>query len=356
MADSNLQVEPITQRETPRDLFEGFNYIVKELGSGFYATVYLSIPRDPANTIIAEYGSGTPSAKRKARARSQLQNAAEAIKIHKGRDRPENTDALSKEIRILRYLKACGHRNIVSILEVDEEVKWYTMPVYPGGSLEQLVKELWKPDPPKLPVALAWHIALGLTTALLFLHFGVDAEGTKQKNWPLLAHNDVHWGNFLFHMPSGEERHGNYPDIALIDFGKVGCFREEDDGSTVAERAVLLQNQIKDIQNLVMYLQYLANRIDDAGFAQAIERLGEIEHAEKGDDKNRPMRTKLMQFVSLARRSRDELYRDLSAGLEAYFKKPIVSDEELENVFEALRSSQPELDEESGAATSGGSK
>lgn len=88
----------------PRQKAEQTNYLIKELGFGSFANVYLSVPKSSADEILASYAAGPATRRHKAAAVSRLRNALQAIKISNDRATAHNTNDIDKEIRVLKYL------------------------------------------------------------------------------------------------------------------------------------------------------------------------------------------------------------------------------------------------------------
>ena len=208
---------------TSKQCAEQTHHIIKKLGHGAYAAVYLSIPKATADHILADYASSPPTKANKSSTITRLRASLQALKVSTSNSFANDPD---KEIRVLQHLKGkCNHPSIIELIDADTsplKKSWYTMPVCNGGDLDELLTLTRDPKKTALPVGLAWHICAQLGRALLYLHFGRH-DGRTEPNWPLLTHEDIHPNNILFRAGGGDEKgqFGNYPDVILADFGKA---------------------------------------------------------------------------------------------------------------------------------------
>lgn len=317
--------------------FEESHYILKELTTSSSSTIYLSLPKTAADEILLSFSKSSRTPEDRNGAIASLKERCCAAKVCNS---SKYSAVLGHEIATLQLLSRHNHPNLVQFLNADVDGNWFTMPLYPGGSLEDLTHVLWRLENPALPSAFVWHVTLQLASALLFLHFGISTDGTKQEDWPLLLHGDMHGGNVLFSdLDEMPERTRTYPNVVLADFGKARRFADDDGGGS-KPRDDFLHLQMKDITNLAVYLERLGNRTEDESFRNAVTGLLEVEQAKKGADKNRDARRVLLRLVKDARKKRDKMYEPLPRELEELFRRPVISNIELAERFDIFQSAE----------------
>ncbi|KAK5114596.1 hypothetical protein LTR85_010173 [Meristemomyces frigidus] len=340
---------PAPSNASPRQKAEQTNYLIKELGSGSYAVVCLSIPRTTADQILEGYTSSPKTRSRKAETLARLRTNLQAIKIAIGR----GVDSIEAEVRILRQLgEKTKQPSVSKLIDADDSPLskvWYTMSVCQCGDLDQLLQLTSGPKAVPLPVGLAWHICTQLASALLYLHFGWHG-GRIEPHWPLMTHEDIWAKNILFRSSSTADEGSSvhYPDAVLADFGK-GWFVQRDAANTQYQDTVL-QRQHRDLQALASTLIPLAHRLEDSGLCEALIPLERVDRPPKGAKQNVSAYRALRKFVRLAEQRRQESYQPLSQELKAHFDRVVVTDAELEQTFPVLQlTDSPESSPSSGS-------
>lgn len=307
---------------TPMQLAAQHHYISRQISVGNYANVYFSIPKTVANQILSAFDSKTIDQNE---AISRLRAGLQAIKISKGKT-GDTADNMDMEVAVLQHMSELNHPNLVRLQGADAAVNnkvWYTLELLTGttfGGYCTVFQDLGRNHiETPAPKAFGWHLVLQLTEALLALHFG-DKDGQQSNSWPMYSHNDIHQHNMLFRNALGD--FGNYPDVVLIDFGRVQKL------GGLTDRAAFFETQHTNMKRVV-------SSVADYGFGsvQALQDLsGEIRDLDiqKGVDDNRILKQWMRELRTRAIRERDRLYEPLHPDIVKHFEvQKTMSDVEL---------------------------
>ena len=316
---------------------EETNLIIRELGQGYFARVFLSIPKQAANETIAQFAARAVTAEQRSDLLANLRTCLRVLKISRDREvNGKGLDTVYKEAAVLNTLCRIQHANIMRLITADTSGPkgWFAMPVC-SVNLQQVLNSVYQTGNAE-PIAFAWHVCLEMAKAFLYLHHGVLNDGRKESNWPLVAHGDTRTGNFLF-MPVGEG--GDvYPRMLLADFDRAKLVPAD---CSQSERTAVLQQQRKDLEALICYAECAARRINDPALERWSRAIANIETPgayEMRDDRAFHV---LYRFVKAAKRRSDRLYLPLPDDLLALFEQPSLTDQELVTVFPSLAESTP---------------
>lgn len=323
--------------QTLKQEYEQTNYILKELGSGSFATVYLSISKIDADALLTDHAQSTQTRSNRASILDKLRAKVHAVKVRKS----DNDEALDAEVSLLTHIGKYKHPNIVRLIDTDAgplSKAWYTMAACNAGTLEHLLGR-WPYPSQQPPAAFAWHICAQLAAVILSLHVGTRGDRTVQ-HWTPIAHGDLYACNVLFSMSSDpEERYKDYPNLVLADFGLALLFPETPDTDD-RTRAKFVRQQVGDLRNVVTQLQPLNERLSNDEIGDALDIVDASAILPRGATINERARRALRHLVRTATTKREELYEPLNDEFTAYFNKSIVSDEELEAAFPQLRNQE----------------
>ncbi|KXT05834.1 hypothetical protein AC578_1106 [Pseudocercospora eumusae] len=340
MLPPGLQAGPAPPNDdSPKQRFLESNYIIRQVASGSFATVYLSIPKSTADHLISD-PTLSPD-----KLHSSLRQAIQAAKISKS-----PTLDMTSEMRILKAIaevsKPSPSFTLPHLISSDPSAPptWFTTPYLNGGTLTDLIREYQKPSStlPPLPPSLLWHCISQMAHSLLFLHQGLtilrSPQGTPKRHshdlWIPIIHKDIHPQNLIFHTPSED----SYPDLILSDFG-ISILQSDPSAQDVAWTNL----KEKQISDMLCTLEQLANKIEGNGdgdefleilFDQTpnFRRRGD-EDAE--DDAEREF---LEKVIGLAEKRKKELWKPMPRGLREYFGGGKgVEDGELEEFVRGLR-------------------
>lgn len=331
LAISNMSTPQAGPVGTPAQLAEEQNYITwaSPIGEGTYATVYFSIPKDTANEIISAFFDSEAISREDALRR--LLRSLQATKISKGMT-SGIADKLDFEILILRELRNKGMLGVARILKYDQTDKtksWYTIELLTGRTFGQYCDLLEDNNFASFaPVAFGWHILLQLTEALLGVHFGVN-DGQPIPNWHMFAHRDIHPNNMLFRGGRGAFK--DYPDIALIDFGRAQRLDQR-------QRVNFFKAQRDDIKQVIQYLVLHAWKTDSA-FNGLWDQLLEMD-LKDGAENNQVLKKWMEDLRDRARRERDNLYVPLHRDVVQHFEQEAISEDDLWKWFDRMHTAK----------------
>lgn len=308
--------------------FEKDNYILKDLGSGAYGTVYASIPKTIADQILAALRSSSRPVQVSA-AKVQLRAGIEAAKISKGGKSFGRQANFKAEIEILQVLNEAECPNIVATRRADSsEYGWLVMEPLAGGDFidfRKFIKTCGNRNP--LPCSLAWHFIHELANALFFMY----AQSC--------IHSDLGERNIML-RPRGAYK--NYPDVVLVDFGMAstyGRWLATSSQDTLERRHEFLGSCVRDLNSLHFSLQSLLDQLSRNCVAlQATLVNIKSYRVRKGADAAQHYKMFLEKLRDEASRMRDQEYKELPGVVLAYLRKrdKMVSDAELERVFPDL--------------------
>lgn len=317
-----------------RQHFRQYYYEIRDspLGAGAYGEVYLGVSKDKANALLAQSGKMS---------RTELHNALRAglvaIKIPsvflRHAEDTENMPDLLTEIHMMRNLLTIPHPRIIPHLGgyAQGSVQWLVTPYVTGGSLEDLAEKYSH----AISLSFIWHLAAQVAEGLLFLQFGIGADGalTPLPGWPGISHGDIHAGNVLMRPSTGR-----FPDAVLADFG-CGDYTLPGDSECDGN----LRDRIVDINRLGEMLEtFLDLAVSDDDplvkidlLMQWITRLATLpKDVEFG---RRPTKLQiyclLKDLVTVASRECETHYQPMPSDVLADIASSKVSDAELDSVF-----------------------
>ena len=328
-----MQIDSIAPRSSKQKAEQHF-CIVKPLGSGAYADVFLAVPRAIVENMSSGFESGQRATASEGDKMAKLRSSLVALKI---RTSSSFHDSMEREVKILQLLSHCQTEQalVIQLIEADAnplQAAWYTMPVCNGGDLESLLALTQSPAGVQLPRALAWRIAASLTRGLLFLHFGWQ-NGVSAPNWPVIAHNDLHCKNVLLRTATQSRAINGlepYPEVLLADFGSAVFVdsRAEDEKRRHCARL----RQHRDYNSLGLLLTPLYHRTGDPDLQRAIENVEGIKAPVVGL-KNQHAFQVLKNLLAGAEKRAAELHKPLEGPLKEHLERQVVTDKALRSLL-----------------------
>ncbi|KAF7185983.1 hypothetical protein HII31_12685 [Pseudocercospora fuligena] len=329
MLPPGLQAGSATPTEGPKQRFLKTNYIVRQLASGLFATVYISIPKIIADQLISDT-SLSPE-----KLHSALRQNLQAAKISK-------SASMAEEISLLKAMKVKSSSSsaftLPNLLDSDPSSTplWLTLQYLNGGTLQDLLDLYYnQPPPPPLPTSLLWHWISQMAQTLLSLHQGLTIHQNSQgkpelvldENWVPTIHNDIHRQNLIFNTTS------TYPDLILSDFGNS---IRQDTNPYGFPWTNLKETQIS---SMLCEVEQLANKVDrpDDLLSLLFEQTPNFRRAGDEDAENDAEREFLEKVINLAEKRKKKTWRPMPDGLKEYFENKGVKDEELEGSVKRLR-------------------
>lgn len=323
--------------DEPRQRFLETNYIVRELASGLFATVYTSVPK----TIVDKLISDTTLSSSKLH--SALRENIQAAKISK-------SASMDSEISLLKDMKVSSTSSsftLPNLLDSDPSPTplWLTLQYLNGGTLHDLLQLYYhQPSPPALPTSLLWHWISQMAQTLLYLHQGLtirqNPQGKPQlhldEHWTPTIHNDIHRQNLIFHIPSSSDDN-SYPDLVLSDFGN--SIRYDSNPYTGFPWRSLKENQIS---SMLCELEQLANKVDqppDEFLTLLFDQTPNFRREGDEDAENDAEPEFLEKMIGLAEKRKKATWKPMSKKLAEYFEGQGVKDEDLERFVEQRKES-----------------
>ncbi|KAK3670534.1 hypothetical protein LTR78_009638 [Recurvomyces mirabilis] len=323
---------------------------VKLLGTGTFGEAYLAIQRDAADELRAQsselFADQTLAAKQWLY--GQLRKHLVVVKISNALY--EHTDRdLSNEIAMLTLLSD-SPPGLIHAIDYEDQApaQWLSMPYITGRDLS-IFADNWYDE---LSVPFIWHVAHGLGSILLYLHYGVKDTSNAfgfDPEWNGLAHDDIHCGN-LFLQPAAHgkvKKFGNFPNIILADFGrmKFACRK----GMTVGT-ANPSHCHYRDLMNTgtVLYkllevlgptsapLRGCYNQHRDRLILTWVHRLRQPDLFDRKAS-HQELFGLLSEFVAMADHERRVGYKPLSSCAEGCLESDYTDDEELALLFDSGR-------------------
>lgn len=348
-----------------RIAFEKENYIIKELGSGSYGTVYASIPKYLADQILSDFSqrkastdalllssSSAQKATALTLAKTSLRSALQAAKISKaGKSfHHERKLDLALEIQTLQLLLKRGNfPNIVRLRSSDDSIEkgWLTLELLSGRNLTQFTEVVhlnnrWRSPLGLLPVGFVWHCLFQLAEGLLALQFGGGEQSGAFSTDQKFAHTDLAGRNLMF-RPQGHFR--GYPDLVIVDLGSVEKVPRR--ATEAAMRMPVnyrgVDHQALDLKMGINVLQGIFGRVVEEGDAELrgfVERLQKWKVEGEDEKADQSLYDCLMGMSGEAMKGREERYEALPGWVGGYFEEyaEVVSDEDLERFFPQLAS------------------
>ncbi|KAK4504021.1 hypothetical protein PRZ48_004936 [Zasmidium cellare] len=314
---------------------ESEQLILKELGSGAFATVFATIGKSDANNSVIEYNRAKGNPVQQKAVIENMRKSLLAAKLLDSRliGMEQYADEFRLEISMLRYVAKAyldkEKHGVARILHPDIGPKprsWYQMEMLTGGALCDFRHLFWKRPPPlggTIPAGLLWHMIAQLTETLMFLNFGI-VDGKRIKNCHIIAHHDLHEGNILFRWPG--TTHQFYPDVVVADFGRSFEMPLDMDDEEYADE--IYRTQVRDLRQLIVALGILTSKAGEDG--DTLEGVLALLDGVQVSSKNIDMKRVLNKAMLFARRRRLEFYNKLPEAWIQYFSRPAVSDKELE--------------------------
>lgn len=340
---------------TPFQLAEQDNYIFTLLAEGSYANVYLSLPRATANKLFADVDEGRIAL---IIAYQILRNALQAIKITKG-NTSDTADKLDRECLVLDRIAKKGSRSIVKILapkDVKTCKQFYSLELLTGNTFGAYLGVLssverkgndtyWGGIPYNfVPVSFGWHLILQLTEALLMLHFG-EKDGQEDERWPMYTHNDIHQNNLLFRGGKGAFK--DYPDIVIIDFGKVKTLRTQ---ATDQKRTDFFEAQHFDMKRAISNVVDYAFP-EDVALNGVYNDLRDLD-IQKGANKNQALKEWMGRLRTRCLEEREKQYEPLAPALVRHFRLELVNGSSLWTMTSAKRRREQQDNGQAGPGSS----
>lgn len=227
----------------PLERFKDSNNLVKQLGTGGFSLVYLSISKTQADTILQRHLDGEIDDKTAA---SEINNALQASKILN----VQSADiTFNNETNVLLELSVLNHPNITLLHDYNHgefDKEWLKLEPFPCGTLEQYAEKVvqWSNEGVSgiAPAAFGWHLIHQLSHALLALHFPSGAKTS------FFTHGDIEQKNLLFRSLSSSTGSAAYPDIVLADMGQATKLTNQ---LTLQQRACFFEQQYMDVRQML---------------------------------------------------------------------------------------------------------
>ncbi|EME83196.1 uncharacterized protein MYCFIDRAFT_84872 [Pseudocercospora fijiensis CIRAD86] len=334
MSPPGLQTGSAMSTDTTKQTFLETNHIVRELASGMFGTVYISIPKAITENILSNATTTTSLY-------SNLRQNLQVVKISKSVD-------MTREISLLKAFKvktpSSSAFTLPNLLASDpsQPPLWLTLTYLNGGTLHDLLDHCYQNPTLRIPTSLLWHWISQIAQTLLFLHLGLtiimaedDAKTpprlVSDDSWTPTIHNDIHYENLIFNLPLPNNAN-SYPDLILSDFGNSKKHSTDPSPGLAIPWKTHKEKQIGDI---LCELEQLANKVEDKD-----EVLGELFDQTpkfRDDDDDDAELEFFEKMIGTAERRKKELWKELPDGLKEYFEGKGVGDEELQKFVEEVR-------------------